>query len=125
MPHLHIEDQRYKAAIRLLNSRSQLHLNQIQPRLESAQITEKQYYSEKYWEEAIGNRLYLTLKRLTEDLVNIVDDTVQSNIEIKDRLIEAFKELFPDEKFFNFELNAKLTEPSGVVDQDPSEPTEK
>jgi len=100
---LHIEDQRYKTAIRLLNSRSHLHLNLVQPRMETSGITEKQYYSIKHWKEAIGQRLYLTLQRATEDLISNVDNTVQSNIKIKARLIEAFKSLFPGEKFFNFE----------------------
>ena len=122
---LHIEDQRYKTSIRLVNSRSHLHLNIIQPRLESAHINEKQYYSSEYWKEAIGQRLFLTLQRATEDLISNVDNTVQSNIEIKDRLIEAFKLLFPGEKFFNFELNAEFTEPGGAVDQGQSGPTEK
>lgn len=122
---LHIEDQRYKTTIRLVNFRSQLHLNQVQPRLESARITEEQYYSSEYWEEAIGHRLYLTLQRATEELVSNVDNTLQSTIEIKDRVIEAFKELFPGEKFFNFELNVDFTEPSGAVDQGHSGPIEK
>lgn len=101
---LHIEDQRYKTCIRLVNSRSQLHMNLVQPRLESANISEGQYYSADYWKEAIGQRLYLTLQRATEDLISNVDNTVKSNTEIKDRLIDAFRELLPGEKFINFEM---------------------
>ena len=121
---LHIENQRYNTAIRLLNDRSHLHMNQIQPRLENAHITEKEYYSADYWKEAIGQRLYLTLQRSTEDLVSNVDDTLQSMIEIKDRVIEALAALFPGEKFFNFEIREKSTEPSGAVDQNHSGPIE-
>jgi hypothetical protein len=113
---LHIEDQRYKTAIRLLTSRSHLHLNLVQPRLETAGITEKQYYSIEHWKEAIGQRLYLSLQRATEDLISNVDNTVQSNIEIKDRLIEAFKSLFPGEKFFNFDLNGEPPNQANTAD---------
>lgn len=116
---LHIENQRYKTAIRLLNSRSSLHLNLVQPRLETAHVTEKQYYSIEYWKEAIGQRLYLTLQRATEDLISNVDDTVKSNIEIKDRLIEAFKNLFPGEKFLNFELKIVPPNQANTADKKP------
>ena len=49
--------------------------------------------------------MYSTLQRTTDDLILSVDNTVLSSIRIKDRLIEAFKELDPGEKLFNFELN--------------------
>jgi hypothetical protein len=75
-----------------------------------------QYYSIEYWKEAIGQRLYFTLQRTTEDLISNVDNPVQSNIEIKDRLIEAFKSLFPGEKFFNFDLNGEPPNHANTAD---------
>jgi len=113
---LHIENQRYKMAIRLVNTRSHLHINLVQPRLENANVTENQYYSIEIWKEAIGQGLYLSLQRATEDLISSVDKTVLSNMNIKDRLIEAFKKIFPGEKFFNFDLKGESLNQSNAAD---------
>jgi len=101
---LHIEDQRYRTAVKCIDFRSQIHLHQAQPLMQRAGIVEGQEYTSADYERALGPMIYAHLKRATKDVVYHVGRTIKSNNEIKDKLLGALRELFPGETFVNFEL---------------------
>ena len=107
LPELFIEQQRFFAAIKAINIRSELHI-QAQPILEHAGIQEGvDYFGEelrkKLW-EALGERRYKLLERATDQAVYHVDKTLVSLISVKGKMISTFKDLFPEGDFLNFEL---------------------
>ncbi len=101
---LHIENQRYKTTVEIIEFRSNLHLNQVQPLLHRAGIKEKQYYTLDDFRRAIGPLLYTHLEKATKDLVYNLDKTINSYTELKDRFRTALNSMFPDDKFLDFFL---------------------
>ncbi|MGA9111617.1 MAG: hypothetical protein ACLPSL_00725 [Smithella sp.] len=103
---LHIEDQRYKTAIGCINLHFKLH-DQIQPLLEKAGLKEGEDYDLDFFEKALGQRLYCTLKRAVEELIFNVEETIKTSIDVKKRFRESLKSIFSDKKFMDFELPEK------------------
>lgn len=104
---LFIEQQRFREAIKAINYRSELHY-QAQPFLERAGIQEGVDYPPdallKTLDDALGPRLHMSLQRATDQVVHHVDRTVGSLDEVKGKMINAFKELYPEADFLKFEL---------------------
>jgi len=105
---LFIEQQRFREAIKAINYRSALHIQQLQPALERAGIQEGVDYpvegAEAFFTKALGPRLYKSLQRATDQVIYHVDRTVGSLDKAKGKMIKAFKELYPEGDFLNFEL---------------------
>ena len=105
---LFIEQQRYREAIKAINYHSELHIKQAQPLLERAGIKEVvDYPSEalaKTLAEVLGPRLYKSLQRATDQIVYYVDRTIASLDVVKAKMIDIFKDLYPEGDFLNFEL---------------------
>jgi len=93
-----------REAIKSINYRSALHIQQVQPALESAGIQGGVEYATKELAKVLGQRLYKTLQRATDQVVYYVDRTIRSLDEVKGKMIKAFKELYPEGYFLNFEL---------------------
>lgn len=100
---LFIEQQRFSEAIKVINYRSVLHIQQVQPILERAGIQEGVDYTTEELAKVVGPRLYKTLERSTDQVVYNVDRTIGSLDEVKGKMIKAFKQLYPDGSFLNFE----------------------
>jgi hypothetical protein len=101
---LYIEDRRYETAIDIIDHRSKLHLNEVQPKLQIGGIKDGLDYPESAYKEALGVMLYKHLKISTEEVVYHVDRTVKSSMHAKNNLLLALKDVYPDEKFIDFEL---------------------
>ena len=101
---LFIEQQRFREAIKAINYRSALHIQQLQPALERAGIQEGVDYPIEALAKTLDPLLYKLLQRATEQVVYHVDRTVGSLNEVKGKMIKAFKELYPEGDFLNFEL---------------------
>ncbi|WP_154650032.1 hypothetical protein [Methylophilus methylotrophus] len=101
-----IEGERYIAAIEAINLRSNIHLNEIQPKLENAgfknglSIT----ISDADLELILGNRLLSMLKETTEQVITHVDSTIESLKLVADRLKDSMKTIYPDQKIITFNL---------------------
>ncbi|MFZ2089248.1 MAG: hypothetical protein WAU47_11775, partial [Desulfobaccales bacterium] len=52
--------------------------------------------------EALGPRLYRSLQNATDKVVYLVDSTIGSLDEVKNKMIKAFKEVYPEEVFLDF-----------------------
>ncbi len=101
---LWLEQQRFREAIRVLNYRSSLHFSEVQPRLIAAGIQEKAEYLNTVFEKALGPLLYKTLQRTTEQVFYHVDRTVNSLDNLKGRLGDGLKDLFPEASFLKLEI---------------------
>jgi hypothetical protein len=100
---LFIEEQRFGEAIKAINYRSDLVVQQMQPALVRAGIQEGAEYSQKALAQALDPLLYKSLERTTEQVVFHVDRTRESLQATKTKMLKAFRELFPDGDFLDFE----------------------
>jgi hypothetical protein len=105
---LFIEQRRFFEAIKAINYRSELHHDQVQPKMERAEIQEGVDYPAEALAakltEALGPRLIKSLQRATDEVIYNVDRTVDSLDEIKGKMIMTFKELYPEGDFLNYEV---------------------
>lgn len=103
-----IAENRFQTTAKALNKRSSLHLQYAQPLLEKAGIIEGGDYTKQQIESALGNRLSVQLSRLTEDVIEHVDNSVIYLKETSDKLHDALKQLYPKGCVINFEpINIK------------------
>ena len=101
---LYVEDRRYESAVNVIEHRSNLHLHEVQPMIQAGGIKQGKDYPESAYREALGEMLYTHLKNSTEQVVYHVDRTVKSTMDAKNNLLRALKDVYPDEKFIDFEL---------------------
>ena len=102
---LMIENQRFKTAVQAINERSRLHLDEVQPRLEPAGIREGGQYSESDCLKALGEPLYLTLKRATDAAIDHVDQSIVSCESLVARLYDAMKKRYPKQTIIRLDPN--------------------
>lgn len=98
------EEERYRTALDIINERSHLHREEIQPLLEQAGIIEGGDYSFAQIEKALGIRLYTTIQQITEQAINHIDNTVISLKQTADKLKTSLKKIYPDEIIIGFEI---------------------
>lgn len=99
-----LEENRYREAIKAINTRSRHHFEVVQPKLASAGIRDGGAYTGEQYRTAIGDHDYIHLQRLTDAVVLHVDRTVESLVAMKNRLREALLQRYPQGKFIDFEL---------------------
>ncbi len=99
-----LEENRYREAIKSINTRSRHHFEIVQPKLARAGVKEGEEYTGVQFKAALGDHDYIHLQRLTDAIVLHVDRTVESLVAMKNRLREALKQQFPNRKFVDFEL---------------------
>ncbi|MBI3609231.1 MAG: hypothetical protein HY204_00845 [Nitrospirae bacterium] len=119
-----IEESRFHAAIQLLNERSKLHLREVQPLLKRAGIVEGVEYSKEQIEAALGPYTFPQILRSTEQVISHIDQTVDSLLEMGERLNGALKSLFPDSKFIRFKPTNKSATPKLRAGQSGGRPGE-
>lgn len=90
-----IEQQRFDSAIQIMNERSRLHLEVLQPRLAAAGIREGEDYSREAVVSAIGSELVVRLERATADAVEQVDKTILTCPKLVAEFHRAMKLRFP------------------------------
>ena len=90
-----IESHRFNDAVQVLNERSLLHREKVQPLLDPAGIREGGTYSDSDFLRALGEPLCLTLKRVTDTAIDNVDRSVSSCEALSARFYEAMKKRFP------------------------------
>ena len=103
MSHLMLAEDRFGSVLQVFQERSQLHVEQVQPRLEASKIAEKSTYTVDEIKQAIGMRLMLHLMRLTDDAIPRLDDTIREHEELLEQFRSAMVALFPDQKIIRVE----------------------
>jgi hypothetical protein len=112
---LFLEYTKFQIAIRAINNRTEFLLKEAQPLLDKAKM---RYYQDTpdqmqvgeeilslpqdmgkalgYIEKALGHLVYQRLAQSTDDVIKIVDDTKNSLLSMRDKLVDALKQLFPE-----------------------------
>jgi hypothetical protein len=79
-----IVEEKFKEVMNVINLRSGIHVQQLQPKLAEMGFVEGEPFNmslEKV-ESILGTQLVSGLKRLTDSLIAITEDTIQSHEEI-------------------------------------------
>ena len=95
---LFLEEQRYKLAIRLIQERSQLVLNDAFPKMANAGFTVGRSAAQDEVERAFGIDVVHKLKTITAALYTNVDEDLLSLKARHDELRTAMKQLYPKQK---------------------------
>ncbi len=96
-------ERKYRACQQLVNIRSEVHLTQLQPLLETKlRDYETGQIASDLVEAAVGPRLSNTLKRVTDNIYNLFDSTIVSFTEAGKDLPTQMKTVFPEAKFVAF-----------------------
>jgi len=99
---LHTEKESFREAFKLIRFRSNLHLKHVQPAMEAGGIQLDVEYTRQQMIDVIGERIFEYLEKSTNEVVKMVDETIVSSEIIKTRLVDALKELFPEQKVLDF-----------------------
>jgi hypothetical protein len=111
-----LEYTKFQTAIRAINIRTEFLLQQVQPMLDKAKMRYYYYDTPDQMEigeeiltlpqdmgkalacieKALGHLVYQRLGQNTDDLIKIVDDTKSSLLRMRDKLVDALKQLFPE-----------------------------
>ena len=90
-----VEQERFEAALQAMNERSRYHLEILQPRMEAARIGEHAEYSTDKIRSVLGESFVLLMQRATDDAIQLVDKTVESNSVLTGKVHVAMKRRFP------------------------------
>ncbi len=106
-----IEERRYIEAVRAINARSEIILNEVHPRASAAGLLDGSSYGKSEMLAALGQPLYNMLERLTTDMIRHVDRTADSIVAMKDKLLVALRAKYPGVKFVDFVFQEPATAP--------------
>lgn len=98
------EEARYQSALDAINERSRFHEQEVQPVLDRANFVQPGNYSVAQIEQALGNRLYSTLRNATDQVIDHVDSTILSLKLCADKLTASLKTQYPKETIISFEI---------------------
>ena len=84
----------FRSAIDAINFRSQIHISSFQPLLEKAGIRSEQVFTIEDPEKFLGSKLYITLRRATDDLVHSTEAAVKKLEAASAALSEFGKQTF-------------------------------
>ncbi len=101
---LSVAEQKYEKALDAINARSSMHLHEVQPRLEMSGIKEGGDYRLEDIESALGNKLFVTIKQSTSEVIAHVDETINYFEEIGKKLSDLLKKHFPAKKVFSISV---------------------
>ncbi len=105
---LSVAEQKYEKALDAINARSNMHLHEVQPRLEMSGIKQGGDYRLGDIENALGNKLFVTIKQATSEVIAHVDETINYLEEIGMKLSELLKKNFPAKKVFSISMPEPL-----------------
>ena len=100
-----VEEDRFHSLALALRQRSSLHSDVVQPALARAGIEEGCEYDRERFRAALGDHLLLTIERLTDEIIEHLDQTLHSISETVDELRNTLLRLYPGESFASFEPN--------------------
>lgn len=99
---LSIEEQRFAETLKAINARSDLILTEVDPRLAAAGFEDGGSYGADEFMRVLGQPLHNKLERLTNDVIDLVDKSCSSLMELKDELRAVGKGRYPRQKFIDF-----------------------
>lgn len=117
-------EEKFQMVINLINLRSKVHVDRLQPKLEEIGFKEGENFAKsiKEVEKLLGVRLVSELKKLTKDVISFTEDAIQSHEEIIKEIKTTGTRLFPKKRVLSFEYHNNDKEKK---DQDKTEPIDK
>jgi hypothetical protein len=106
---LMLEEHRFQIAMNLINMRSSVALNEAWPRLGAAKIEVGESMDLNRMTKIIGIDVEQKLRKLTEGIIEHIDENEKSIREIHDRLREGFLDIYPDQKIIEIEFTGRAT----------------
>lgn len=103
LAHLSILQERFSSVFSLIEYRSKIHLNEIQPKMESAGFIEGKTYLKDEIQSMTGNVNFQIIERITVDMIQSVDKTLEDSIHVKNMIRAIYQKIFPEIKFIDFE----------------------
>ncbi len=94
-----LEEQRFWIAIKQIELRSSIVLNEVFPKMAAATVPIGAKLTEAEIEKIIGIDVLHKLKKITTGIIENVDEDVKSLIETHDKLRTAMKSIYPKKKF--------------------------
>ncbi len=99
-----VQKRRYDEFFDAWRHRSALHLNQLQPKFESAGFVDSGNYTEQKIENALGPALTANMKSITKEIVEWNSTTIESITKFSEKFATEMERLFPKEHFPRFEI---------------------
>jgi len=107
---LSVEESKFQSALDAINKRSKIHLKQVQPKMERASVVEGDDYTFQQIEQILGQRLYVTIHKATDQVIDHVDSAVSSLQEVGEKLANTMKELYPNENIISLAVIESSTQ---------------
>ena len=102
-----LQERRYAGFFDAWRYRSDLHVNKVQPKFDRAGVRKGEQYEKQDIESALGPVLTVTMKKLTDEVVEMNSKTIKSITEFSEKFTEEMKKLFPKGKFIRFGIRQK------------------
>ena len=104
-----LTEETFQEAMKILNLRSEVHINRLQPKLEALGFKEGVAFesTQEEFEKNLGDRLTIELKRLTEGVVGLTEDSITLHEDTISKLKSAGETIFPNKKVLSFEYTPK------------------
>lgn len=104
-----VVEDKFKEVMNVINLRSDIHVQQLQPKLAEMGFIEGQpfHLSIEQVENIIGVQTVSALKRLSSNLIIITEDAIQSHEEIIKEIKATGKKIFPKKRILSFEYVKK------------------
>ncbi|MBU4317800.1 MAG: hypothetical protein KKF30_11070 [Proteobacteria bacterium] len=104
-----VVEEKFKEVMNVINLRSNIHYQQLQPKLAEMGFIEGEPFnlSHKEVEILLGTQLVSALKRLTESLISSTEDAIKSHEEIITEIKTIGKAIFPNKRILSFEYMNK------------------
>lgn len=98
-----VADSKFSAAIDSLQHRSRVHFHEAQPRIEAARL-DGPTQTLGALKDALGERIYVTLARSTDQTIDLVDGSRAYIEEVAGQFRDTLKLIFPGSKFIAFSV---------------------
>jgi hypothetical protein len=107
-----VVEEKFKEVMNVINLRSSIHVQQLQPKLAEMGFIEGEpfAFSLEKVESILGTQLVSGLKRLTNSLISITEDAIQSHEEIIKEIKATGIKIFPNKRILSFEYVNKEKE---------------
>ena len=104
-----VVEEKFKEVMNVINLRSNIHVRQLQPKLAEMGFIEGEpfNFSLQKVESILGTQLVSGLKRLTNSLISITEDAIQSHEEIIKETKATGIKIFPNKRILSFEYMDK------------------
>lgn len=104
---IHTEKEAFDVLLNLIKSRSTMHLEKIQPAMEKAQIKHGSNVSSVELRKAVGEQQFVIITKMTDDIIEGTDRSINSLIELKDKFVSIASSQFPKAVIFDVQFKVE------------------